>query len=112
MSDNLESFFKNRLNEDMEAEGWNTPSDRVWDKVAPEIQKESGIFLSWKKILMILSGITVIALLSITYFFILNNNSKSVEDELVTGNYIEQTNKTNTEDTNTNNETIENNDLF
>lgn len=84
MSDNLESFFKNRLNEEVEEESWNMPSDRVWDKVAPEIQKESGIFLSWRKILVILSSITAIVLLTVTSFFIFNNYNDSVENKLVT----------------------------
>ena len=65
MADNLESYFKKHLSDDNPAqESWNVPSDNVWDKVLPEIQKKRGIFIPWKYLyllgaLIIISGIVL-----------------------------------------------------
>lgn len=62
MADNLESYFKKHLSDDNPAEeNWNIPSDDVWDKVLPEIQKKRGLFIPWKYFYLL--GILVLAVL-------------------------------------------------
>lgn len=49
MADNLESYFKKHLSGDSpDEENWNLPSDDVWNKVQPKIQKKKGLFIPWK----------------------------------------------------------------
>ena len=45
MADNLESYFKKHLSDDTPAkDNWNVPSDDVWEKVLPEIQRKGSLF--------------------------------------------------------------------
>jgi hypothetical protein len=65
MADNLETYFKKHLSEDTPAEdNWNVPTDEVWNKVVPEIQKKRGIFIPWKYFIIIgglmLAGLVII----------------------------------------------------
>ena len=54
MADNLESFFKKHLSDESSGEdNWNIPSDNVWEKALPEIQKKSGVFIPWKYLIII-----------------------------------------------------------
>jgi len=63
MADNLESYFKKHLTEDQPAEeNWNVPSDDVWNKVLPEIQKKRGLFIPWKYFYFL--GIVLVAVLA------------------------------------------------
>jgi len=63
MADNLESYFKKHLtDENPPEENWNVPSDDVWDKVMPEIQKKRGLFIPWKY--FYLFGILALAVLA------------------------------------------------
>jgi hypothetical protein len=60
MADNLESYFKKHLSDDRPGEdNWNVPSDDVWNKVLPEIQKKRGIFIPWRYFYLL--GIFVVA---------------------------------------------------
>ena len=69
MADNLESYFKKKLSEDKPGEGdWNVPSDKVWEKVLPEIQKKRGLFIPWKY--FYLAGILLLAGLIFLFWFI------------------------------------------
>lgn len=80
MADNLESYFKKHLSDDSPGEdNWNVPSDEVWDKVLPEIQKKKGVFIPWKY-LYLLGGILAIALLLI--FFWISETSVSTNNGL------------------------------
>ena len=54
MADNLESYFKKHLSDETPAEdNWNVPSDDVWNKVLPDIQKKRGLFIPWNYIYII-----------------------------------------------------------
>lgn len=63
MADNLESYFKKHLSdENPAAENWNVPSEDVWNKVLPEIQKKRGLFIPWKYFYFL--GIVLVAVLA------------------------------------------------
>ena len=67
MADNLESYFKKHLSDETPGEGnWNVPSDDVWNKALPEIQKKRGLFIPWKYLYII--GVLVIAGLAIIFW--------------------------------------------
>lgn len=63
-TDNLELFFKKRLkDESIVEDGWNVPSDDVWAKVIPLIQKTAGFFIPWKY--FYISGIAIIGAITV-----------------------------------------------
>ncbi len=69
MADNLESFFKKHLSDESSGEdNWNIPSDSVWEKALPKIQKKSGVFIPWKYLIIIgLISVVGIAFVLITW---------------------------------------------
>jgi len=74
MADNLENFFKKHLSDETSGEdNWNVPSDGVWENVIPEIQKESGLFVSWKNLMLIAAGLILAAMLVL--FLLWNRNT-------------------------------------
>ena len=67
MADKLESYFKKHLSDETPGEeNWNVPSDDVWDKVLPEIQKKRGLFIPLQY-LYIIGILVVIGLASIIW---------------------------------------------
>lgn len=80
MADNLESYFKKHLSDDNpDKENWNVPSDDVWNKVLPVIQKKKGLFIPWKY-LYIFGALIVIGLAVI--FWPTDFNKPSTNNEL------------------------------
>jgi hypothetical protein len=68
MADKLESYLKKKLSEEAPAEdGWNVPSDSVWENVLPEIQKEKGVFIPWKYIYIL--AFLLLAILALIWWF-------------------------------------------
>jgi len=111
MADNLENFFKKHLSDETSGEdNWNIPSDNVFDKVLPEIQKESGLFVSWKNIILIVAGLLLTTLLIIFLLWNRNTNnnfaSADSQDTIQTINNLNDQNSL--YDTNENNDIINN----
>lgn len=83
MADNLENFFKKHLTDETSGEdNWNVPSDGVWENVLPEIQKESGFFVSWKNLMLIAAGLILAALLAIFLLWNRNTNDNLTVEEI------------------------------
>lgn len=67
MADNLESYFKKHLSDEIQGEGnWNVPADDVWNKVSLVIAKKSGLFISWTY--MYIAGALLLAALAIIFW--------------------------------------------
>lgn len=70
MSDNLESYFKKHLSDETPGKDkWNIPSENVWDKTLPMIQKIKGLFIPLKYLYLfggiILAGIIILIFLPV-----------------------------------------------
>ncbi|PLX04519.1 MAG: hypothetical protein C0595_02880, partial [Marinilabiliales bacterium] len=83
MADNLENFFKKHLSDETSGEdNWNVPSDGVWENVLPEIQKERGLFVSWKNIMLLAAGLILVALLALFLLWNRNSNDNLTVEEI------------------------------
>jgi len=88
MADNLESYFKKHLSDDSPGEGdWNVPSDDVWNKALPEIQKKRGLFIPWKY-LYILGALIAVGLVVIFWPFdssmVVDNSNDLASSNMIT----------------------------
>lgn len=90
MSDNLESYFKKQLSdESSENDNWNVPSDAVWEKTLPKIQKRKGIFIPSKYLYIIGAALFIILGLLMFRTEYLNNDVKTSQS--ITQNKSEDT---------------------
>lgn len=90
MADNLESYFKKHLSDETSGkENWNVPSDDVWNKVLPEIQKKKGFFIPWKYFYII--GLLFLVAIVTTFWFVTTQNSPN--DNKSTPNILPGTQK-------------------
>ena len=81
MSDNLESYFRKHLRDETPgSDEWNIPSDSVWEKVQPEINKRKGIFVPWKYFYIF--GIGLILMISTFVLLPDNNNVSQLNKEI------------------------------
>ncbi|HEY9115844.1 MAG TPA: hypothetical protein VIN10_14190 [Bacteroidales bacterium] len=97
MADNLESYFKKHLSDETPGDdNWNVPSDEVWDKVLPEIQKTKGVFIPWKYLYVIGGIIAAFFLLLFFWFseFTVNTNEKIESITAIEENQQNQTSET------------------
>ncbi len=62
MSDNLESYFKKQLSDESSGnDNWNVPSDAVWEKTLPKIQKRKGIFIPWRYLYILGAALFIVS---------------------------------------------------
>ncbi|NOX47790.1 MAG: hypothetical protein GXO89_12515 [Chlorobi bacterium] len=97
MSDNLESYFKKQLSDESSGkDDWNVPSDAVWEKTLPKIQKRKGIFIPWRYLYILGMALFIVSglLLFRTEYFksdiktsqgFAQNNSEDTSQNINTG---------------------------
>lgn len=104
--DNLDSFFRKEFENLPDApapDGWDTPSDDLWDKIAVATPAGRGIFsFSWTKLFL---GILLLGLLGAT-LFLWDQNRALNKDIRLQAQQIEWLNQASQKDSNTH-ETIE-----
>ena len=71
MADKLESYFKKHLSDETPSEEeWNMPSDDVWEKALPQIQKKKGPFFLNRNIMLVSVLILIVLAATLGIIFI------------------------------------------